>query len=27
VMLRAIAERFQLLPYGDAHAQLSGAGA
>jgi polysaccharide deacetylase family protein (PEP-CTERM system associated) len=27
VMLRAIAERFQLIPYGDAHAKLSGAGA
>jgi polysaccharide deacetylase family protein (PEP-CTERM system associated) len=27
VMLRSIAERFQLIPYGDAHAKLSGAGA
>ncbi|MGN6168374.1 MAG: polysaccharide deacetylase family protein [Solirubrobacteraceae bacterium] len=27
VMLRAIAECFQLIPYGDAHAKLSGAGA
>ena len=26
-MLRAIADRFQLIPYGDAHARLSGAGA